>query len=144
MTLKEKYESVVDEYVKRFEKKHDLQLEFWVADDKTGVASFGDVYCFNVGYIIYDINNDLPNNLIIKWVEDGIDYYKKKNQMINLHSYAKGLRYQDLPDVPVLPKTEPGLVQFILMNASKLSKEQFASMMEKLKEWEKGIKINGK
>jgi hypothetical protein len=41
-----------------------------------------------------------------------------------------------------IPETEPELVQFILMNASKLSKEQFSSMMEKLKEWEEGIKVN--
>jgi hypothetical protein len=97
-TLKEKYESIIDEYVKRFEKKHDLQLEFWVADDKTGVASFGDVYCFNVEDIIYDINNKLPKGLVINWLEDGIDYYEKKGQTINIHSYANGLRYQDLPD----------------------------------------------
>jgi hypothetical protein len=97
-TLKEKYESIIDEYVKRFEKKHGLQLESWVSDDKNGVACFGDILYFSVNDIIYDINNKLPKGLIINWLEDGIDYYEKKGQTINIHSYAKGLRYQDLPD----------------------------------------------
>ena len=98
-SLKEKYENVVDEYVKRFENKHDLILEFWVNNDSTGVACFGDIYYFTISDIIYDINNKLPKGLILKWIEDSVDFYEQKGQSINLHSYFKGLRYGDLDDV---------------------------------------------
>ena len=97
--LKERYEAIVDEYIRLFEKKHGLKLEFWVADDNTGVACFGDIYFFNISDIMYDINNKLPKNLIIQWLEDNVKYHDRKGQYINLHSYFKGMRFEDLKDV---------------------------------------------
>ena len=97
-TLKEQYESIIDTYIEYFEKKHNLVLEYWVSDNKTGVASFGDIYFFNVADIIYDINNDLPKNYICQWLEDNVEYYEKKQRNINLDSYFKGLRFESLPD----------------------------------------------
>jgi hypothetical protein len=93
-----RYEKVIDEYVRLFEKKHGLELEFWVSDNKTGVAAFGDIYYFNVSDIIYDIENELPKNFICQWLEDSVEYYERKGQNINLHSYFKGMRYENLPD----------------------------------------------
>ena len=77
-TLKERYEKIIDEYVKLFEKKHNVELEFWVNDDKTGIACFVGVYYFSASDIIYDINNNLPENMIFGWLEDNVDYYERK------------------------------------------------------------------
>ncbi len=96
--LKALYETIADEYVYLFEKKHGLKLEFWVADDKTGVACFGDVYFFTASDIMYDINNKLPKGFILQWIEDNVDNQEKKGY-INLHSYFKGMRFEDLPNI---------------------------------------------
>lgn len=93
-TLKERYESVIDEYIKKFEKKHDLELDHWVSNDKSGIACFGDIYFFNVSDILYDINNNLPKKLICQWLEDSVGFREKKGQYINLSSYWMGLRYE--------------------------------------------------
>lgn len=98
-TLKERYEKIIDEYVKLFEKKHEVELEFWVSDDKTGVACFGDIYYFSVSDIIYDINNNLPERMIFEWLEDNVEYYERKGQTINLSSYHKGLRLEQFTDI---------------------------------------------
>jgi hypothetical protein len=97
--LKDRYEAIIDEYIRLFEKKHGLELEFWVSENKTGIACFGDVYFFHISDIIYDIDNELPEDLIIQWLEDTIEYNERKGMNINLQSYAKGLRFEDLKDV---------------------------------------------
>lgn len=97
--LKERYEAIVDEYIRLFEKKHKLELEFWVSDDKTDVACFGCTYYFHVSDIMYDINNNLPKRLILNWLDDNVEYHKRKGLNINLHSYFKGMRFEDLKDV---------------------------------------------
>lgn len=98
-SLKQQYEDIIDQYIKLFEKKHGLELDHWVSGDKSGIASFGDIFYFNVSDILFDINNKLPKDLITKWLHDGVDFYERKGQYINLFSYWKGLRYQDLEDV---------------------------------------------
>jgi len=97
--LKDRYEAIIDEYVRLFEKKHGLELEFWVSDDKTGVAAFGGIYYFNVSDIIYDIENELPKMFICQWLEDCCEYHERKGRNISLHSYFKGIRFEDLEDV---------------------------------------------
>jgi hypothetical protein len=97
--LKERYEVIVDEYIRLFEKKHKLELEFWVSDDKTGVAAFGCIYYFHISDIMYDINNNLPKRLILNWLDDNVEYHERKGMNINLHSYFKGMRFEDLKDV---------------------------------------------
>jgi hypothetical protein len=41
-TLSEQYDKLVNKYVKKFEKKHDTYLEFWVSDISGDIACFGD------------------------------------------------------------------------------------------------------
>lgn len=57
----------------------------------------GDVYCFHIADVVYDIDHDLPKGLILQWAEDSIDDSKNPTrQTINLQSYAMGLRFEDL------------------------------------------------
>lgn len=92
--LKERYEAIVDEYITLFEKKHNLELEFWVADDKSGTACFGDINFFNISDIMFDIDNKLPKGLILDWLNDSVEFHETKGY-INLESYSKGVRFQD-------------------------------------------------
>ena len=91
-TLKERYESIVDEYVAIFEKKHNLNFEFWVSGDKCGTACFGCINFFSISDIMFDINNKLPKGLIIDWINDSVESNKSKGY-ISLYSYSKGIRY---------------------------------------------------
>ena len=50
--LRKCLDQIIDLYVAEFEKKHETYLEYWVADDKTGIASFGDNF-FNLGDIVF-------------------------------------------------------------------------------------------
>ena len=95
--LRKELEEALMAYIRLFEEKHDLDLQYIVNDDIMGVLDFGDVYCFHIADVVYDIDHDLPKGLILQWAEDSAD--DKKNptrQTINLHSYAMGLRFEDL------------------------------------------------
>jgi len=96
--IKEKYEKICSAYVHVFVKKHGYEFTDWVADDVGGIACFIEQYYFSLDDIRYDINNDLPKNLIFEWQEYLIDNHFKNQELgiedvvINLRSYWKGLR----------------------------------------------------
>jgi len=80
--LKERYETCVNEYIKRFCKKQEIDFEFWV-DDIGGIAHFGDVLYFGFLEIKYDIDSKQPKYLIIDWLYESIEKPKKKTNYIN-------------------------------------------------------------
>lgn len=83
-------------YVKKFEFAHSVNHEWSSGDDLMGVLCFGD-YFFNISDIVYDVDNKLPVRLIFQWKDDGIQaHFNGSEQYINLQSYAKGLRYEDV------------------------------------------------
>ena len=90
--LKQLHEIVCNEYVKRFERKHGLNFEYWIADLVGETAAFGD-YFFNMSEIIYDINTRQPKGLILKWSNDNVEY-SESTHWINFTSYSKGLRHK--------------------------------------------------
>lgn len=85
--LRKCLDGVIDLYVAAFEEKHDCYLEFWVADDKTGIACFGDHF-FNLGDIVYDIDNNCPKYFIFDWQNHQIENGSK----VNFKSYLMGAR----------------------------------------------------
>lgn len=96
--LKKLNEFVANEYIRKFEKKHDYQFDYWVADEVGGVASFVEQYFFNYDDIRYDINENLPKGLIYDWQEQSVEYAMKEGERtMSFKSYAMGLRYEDLP-----------------------------------------------
>ena len=97
--LREELEEILKSYIRKFEAKHDVEMQYAVDDDITGVLDFGGVYFFCITDVIYDIDHDLPKGLILQWAEDSVDDSKNPTrQIINLYSYAKGLRYEDLKE----------------------------------------------
>lgn len=95
--LRKELEETLMAYIRLFEEKHDVDLQYIINDDLMGVLDFGDVYCFHIADVVYDIDRDLPKGLILQWAEDSVDDSKNPTrQTINLHSYAQGLRFEDL------------------------------------------------
>ena len=88
---------VLSAYIRLFEEKHDVKLQYAVDDNIMGVLDFGYVYFFNAADVVFDIDHDLPKGLILQWAKDSVDDSKNPTrQTINLHSYAMGLRFEDL------------------------------------------------
>lgn len=88
---------VLSAYIRKFEKKHDVKLQYAVDDNIMGVLNFGDAYFFDAADVVYDIDHNLPKGLILQWAKDSVDDSKNPTrQTINLHSYAQGLRFEDL------------------------------------------------
>ena len=95
--LRKELEETLMAYIRLFEEKHDVDLQYIVNDEIMGVLDFGDEYFFNTTDIVYDIDHDLPKGLILQWAKDSIDDSKNPaRQTINLQSYAMGLRFEDL------------------------------------------------
>lgn len=83
--MKKQLEKVLKQYIKEFEKKQDLTFEFAVGDNLMEVISFGYVYFFNMSDIIYDIDNNIKENIIIEWLE----YTIQEKDYINYRTYLK-------------------------------------------------------
>lgn len=90
--MRKELDKIIKKYISEFEKKHDLLFEFAVNDDLLDVLSFGYVYFFNTYDVIFDIDNNLPNGLIVEWLE----YNLENKQFINLKSYSNGFRIENL------------------------------------------------
>ena len=91
--MRDKLKKIMKKYIKVFEKKHDMYFEFAINDDYLGILSFGDIYYINASDLVYDIDNDLPKSLILDWMNDNLE---NKDNYINLHAYANGLRHSDI------------------------------------------------
>ena len=83
--MKKQLEKVLKQYIKEFEKKQDLTFEFAVDDNLMEVISFGCVYFFNMSDIIYDIDNNIKENIIVEWLE----YTIQEKDYINYRTYLK-------------------------------------------------------
>ena len=92
MTLKEEFEAAAHKIIKAFEKKQDLEFQFFVGDDVTDIAFFGDVDFFNFSDIYHDITTDQPKGLIKEWLYDKMD----GENYINYKAYCMGLRHEKI------------------------------------------------
>lgn len=85
---------VVRRYVRAFEEKQGMKLEFWVGDDVGGVAAFGDVMFFSLEDIRLDIDADMPTGEILTWLYANLEAGSDKH--INYYAWSKGLRHEHL------------------------------------------------
>lgn len=90
MHLKQNLETAVAKIIKAFEKKQDMELQFWVSDDVTGVACFGDVLYFNLSDICFDIFTNQPKHRIVDWLECCLE--NEKYQNLNYQTFCKTLK----------------------------------------------------
>lgn len=97
--LKAKYERIVDAYIKEFEKKQEVELEYWVGDEVGGICSFGDVLFFSFDDIRLDIDTNQPKGQIIDWLYDTMEH---NGDRMNYKSWSMGLRYSDIDKIQTL------------------------------------------
>jgi hypothetical protein len=93
MDLKSRYELVCAEYIVEFCKKQEMDFDGWVGGTIGGIACCGDFF-LNFSDITYDINTCQPPGLILKWYNDNLT--QSAHRWINYHSYARGLRVEDI------------------------------------------------
>ncbi|MBS9774741.1 MAG: hypothetical protein KGV59_06255 [Tenacibaculum sp.] len=84
----QKFKDAVQGLVIAFEEKQDLDFEFWVADDPTGVACFDSTYYFPLGDIFYDLDNEIEKGKIIEYQEYVMELPSNQKDIINYESYC--------------------------------------------------------
>lgn len=88
--LRKELEKTLMAYIRLFEEKHELDLQYIVNDDIMGLLDFGDAYFFDATDVVYDIDHNLPKEMILDWYNDTIDYYKNPTkEKVSLEMYHK-------------------------------------------------------
>jgi len=93
--LKKALELAVLAYVDKFCKKHEVEVEYFVADDLLGIVSVSD-FSMKISDIVLDIDTKQPKHGFIEWYDQTIDRGMENKQTINYKSWCMGLRYTDL------------------------------------------------
>lgn len=88
--IKKNFINATMDLIKAFEKKQDVRFQYFIADDITGVADFGDILLFNVSDIWHDLTTEQPKGLIVEWQEANVE---NDGNFINYKSYCMGLRH---------------------------------------------------
>ena len=93
-------EKSIQSVINAFCHKHEIEFDYSVSDDLTGVLCFGDNF-FNLSDIYFDLKENKPKGKIIEWQNYLTDYNIKTNgnhtnQFIRFNSYCMGARFDDL------------------------------------------------
>ena len=96
--LKTEYDIICNTFVEKFAKKHDIEFDYWIAEEIGGIASFSEQYFFNFSDIILDLTTNQPKYSILKWQDDEVEQSMTTDipRYINYKSYTMGLRQKDL------------------------------------------------
>lgn len=86
--LKNRLDGLIMEYVALFEKKHEMQFDFWVGDDVGDVGMFGDFYV-DFRTIRFDIENDIEESLFIRWYDESLLNHENGKTVLNYETYVK-------------------------------------------------------
>ena len=90
MTLQERYNAVVQDYITLFEVKHDLNFEYWIGGNTGELADFtGRITC-NFTDIKRDIDEDVPKEKFFEWHELCMHRYYTGLDTINYKSFLMG------------------------------------------------------
>lgn len=90
-TIKQQFEQAATTYALLFCAKHrfDAKDAFWVNDDIGEVLSTNELF-FGLDVIRYDIDNDLPEHILMAWYESNLENSRKEGGIVmNLPSYYK-------------------------------------------------------
>ena len=92
MKLKTKYEKIVNEYLRIFIEKQELDIDncYWVSDRVGEILSVNEQYYFSFNDIRFDVDNNVKERLIFRWQDESLDnYFKKKKYKVNYENYLK-------------------------------------------------------
>ena len=114
-TIKEKYDSAVDEYLKAFCYKHDLQYDndCWVANNIGGVAMIGDFF-IDFNDIKTDIDYDAPKCEYFKYNDYTQEAFNLGISCPNYSNWLKGCprsSSEDLERIKSIRKTLDDLIE---------------------------------
>lgn len=89
--LKKNYEDACNAYLKAFCEKHDFSLSdtFWVGDDVGGIADCSG-YDFDMATIRTDIDEDAPEEELLKHYDYVLDAMEFKLPTPNFHAWIHG------------------------------------------------------
>lgn len=92
--LKDNFNKACAAYIKAFEEKHDYQFDDSLTSDSDylDVLVFGDYY-FNLCDIVYDIDNDLPENMIFEWSNHNVEQNFMAGGVFVEHKYINLQHY---------------------------------------------------
>jgi hypothetical protein len=92
--MRQRLDMALTAYIHAFERKHDCEMGFAVCNDLMGTLCFGDNF-FSMDNVIFDVENDLPANMIYEWQAAGVEAHFKDaaTPQINLQSWHMGARY---------------------------------------------------
>ena len=88
--LKDRFDLVVNEYTKKFAKKHGIEFDFWVCDEAGEMACFSEWYYIHFSTIKYDIDNDISNRIFLDWFN--LHMAENNGYNISYKNYVRGLR----------------------------------------------------
>lgn len=102
--IQKQYQDVVNQYLKKFIKKHKYEFSYWVCDEIGGIACFIDQYFFNFDDIRFDIDNKVEKELIFRWQDDDVEHNlgildDNCVEHIDFISYSSGIRYKNLSSI---------------------------------------------
>lgn len=86
--LQKEYSLLVSEYISAFEKKHDIEFDYWVGDEVGEIAVFGDFF-FNFDDIRRDVDDDVPEKKIFEWYDLTLDSALKDESTMNFKTFLK-------------------------------------------------------
>ena len=92
VTLRAKFDKVVNEYVATLLKMYDWDsfYGYWIGDDTTGIYAYGDSHFINLSDLIYIVDNKVPEIVLSEWEEYCLWAHEFNQTMPNLDSWVKG------------------------------------------------------
>ena len=83
----------IGDYVRLFETKHEIMLDYWVADLVGTIGVFGD-YFIDFETIRIDLERSVEHGLFFEWYDLTLDLSLREEPTMNYYSYINGLRPQ--------------------------------------------------
>ena len=87
--LKSRFEKVCNDYAKAFCEKQDVEIEYWVADDPSGICEIADLF-INFNDMRLDIDENIPVGLIFEYYSEQLDFF--------VESYDKNIEGASFPN----------------------------------------------
>jgi hypothetical protein len=82
------------EIIHVFCEKYEMSYDFSVCVNPFDISFISDFY-FNFNDILYCLENDVESKLLFQWYDANL----QNKEFINLQSYKKGLRHEDLQTI---------------------------------------------
>lgn len=86
------YDSICNQLVDKFVKKHGYEFSCWISDSPGTIAVFIDQYFFNMTDIIEDLKGEYKKEEIFRWQDYCLECHYENRTAVNLHAYIKGMR----------------------------------------------------